>query len=230
MSALHGRLLAVEKLCKTGETVIDVGCDHGYLSLALLKSKAFQRAVLCDINEKPLLSARNTFSGENLRFDAEFVCTDGLSGITCNGDFTVCICGMGGELILDIINKDLNFGNRLSERASRLILQPMSRPEALRRFLFENGFEIDSECAVCETDKVYIIMSAHYSGCCCTVRMFDAELGVGIPYGDCVDYYDRLRNAYSAIKEGKAKAGLSTDFEEKILAEISYRTVRSEKT
>lgn len=229
MNALHGRLAAVERLCGTGDVFVDVGCDHGYLSLSLLKRGAFSRAFLSDINEKPLDSARNAFLRENVEFDAEFILTDGLQNIDCNGDFTVCICGMGGELISEILKKDLEIGNRLSEKAARLILQPMSRPEALRRFLFDNGFEIVCETAVSEDDKIYLIISAVYNGTAREYSEYDVLLGTGVPDGDGKKYLEKLFGAYEVIAEGKKKACISCAEEEKISAEIKCRMACLEK-
>ena len=81
MTELHGRLAAAFALCGSGDTVIDVGCDHGYLPLSLLEKGRFLRAVLTDVNEKPLESARRNFADSAMEGRAEFVLGDGLCGV-----------------------------------------------------------------------------------------------------------------------------------------------------
>lgn len=220
MIELHGRLAAAFALCGSGDTVIDVGCDHGYLPLSLLEKGRFLRAVLSDVNEKPLESARQNFIDASLSDRAEFVLTDGLRGVRADGEYVICVCGMGGELISRIIDD----GFETAKGAKRLILQPMSRPEALRRYLAQNGFRILGETAVSEEDKLYIIFEVVFCGEKREISEIEALLGTEAPSGDGEMYYKRLLDAYTVIKNGKSKAGIDTCAEENIINEIMRRT------
>ena len=222
MTELHGRLAAVQRLCGSGGTVIDVGCDHGYLPLSLLEKGHFLRAVLTDVNEKPLESARRNFADSAMADRAEFVLGDGLCGVRAEGEYVICVCGMGGELISRILEE----GFETAKGAKRLVLQPMSRPEALRRYLARSGFEILGETAVSEEDKLYLIFEAVFCGEKREISEIDALLGTKAPEGEREAYFKRLLDAYTVIKNGKRSAGHDVSAEEIIIDEIMRRTSR----
>ena len=64
-----------------GDTVCDVGTDHGYLAAELLLTGKCTRAIAADINEKPLASARATIEKHGLADKAQIVLSDGLKSI-----------------------------------------------------------------------------------------------------------------------------------------------------
>jgi tRNA (adenine22-N1)-methyltransferase len=66
----------------------------------------------------------------------KFVLTDGAAALADEGLTDVAICGMGGELIAEIIDKSPFF----KDAGIRLILQPMSRQGQLRSYRAKNGF------------------------------------------------------------------------------------------
>ena len=64
---------------------------------------------------------------------------------------------MGGELIVKIISE----AEWLRERSKRLVLQPMTHPEIVRKYLLDNGFDIVDELIVSD-DKIYQVICAEY--------------------------------------------------------------------
>ena len=71
---------------------------------------------------------------------------------------TVIIAGMGAELIVDILS-NCDFVNEL-----HLILQPMTHPEIARKYLYDNGFEINNDFIVTDAKHSYSIFDANYTG------------------------------------------------------------------
>ena len=56
---LSKRLQAVANLLSSNDVIADVGCDHGYLSIYLIEKKICNHVIAMDVNEGPLLFAKN---------------------------------------------------------------------------------------------------------------------------------------------------------------------------
>lgn len=160
MEKLDLRLSAAADFVKEGTVAADIGTDHGYLICYLVERGICKRGFATDINIKPLESARTLIREMELEEKIETVLTDGLKGLPEDEIDEVLICGMGGETIIDILK---NAKWVKSERV-HLVLQPMSRADMLRRWLCENGWNIDSEKAVEVEKHLYTVMSANFIG------------------------------------------------------------------
>ena len=137
----------------TGGRVADIGTDHAYLPIYLIKTGKASRVLACDIKEKPLQNAAKNIQKTNTD-NIELRLSDGLEGICADEVDTVVIAGMGGEVISHILGSCSWVKN---ERYT-LILQPMTSADFLRQFLCDNGFAIKSETAVLDTGKLYTVM------------------------------------------------------------------------
>ena len=84
---------------------------------------------------------------------------DGLSPVRPEETDDIVIAGMGGETIAAILAAAL----WTRDGRYRLILQPMSRPEELRRFLLRSGFAIESERIARDGDRLYTVLCAAFS-------------------------------------------------------------------
>lgn len=155
MISLDNRLQTAAALCRSGGTICDVGTDHALLACYLAKNGA-KEVIASDINDGPLESARRTVEQEGCT-NVRVLKSDGLKQIDYADD--VIICGMGGELIADIIS-----GCRFLSEETRFILQPMTKPEILRRRLYEDGFEILEERTAYDGKRAYVIIHAAYTG------------------------------------------------------------------
>lgn len=134
-------------------TVCDVGTDHAYLAVELIKSGKCSKVIASDINEGPLESARKNVEKYGVSDKVELVLSDGLENIDLHGVTDIVIAGMGGETIIKI----MDFYKHNSYNI-RYILQPMTKPEILRKWLYSNNFAITSEKAVEDGDKIYTVM------------------------------------------------------------------------
>ena len=153
------RLLSAVDFVTRGGKIVDVGTDHAYLPIHLVREGLVSSALAADINEGPIQSARANIAAAGLDNQIKTLRTDGLCGVEAYAPDDILIFGMGGELILRILADAPWIKN---ERIG-LILQPMSRASLLRAWLLENGFAITGERITFE-DKYYQTVAARYSG------------------------------------------------------------------
>ncbi len=157
---LDERLETVAGFVRRGSVVADVGTDHGYLVCELINRGVCPRGFATDINAMPLERARETVARCGLEDKVELALCDGLSGLKPGCAQDVVIAGMGGELISAIIDA----AGWLRSPDIRLVLQPMSKADELRRWLYANGFEIFRERAALAGKHIYTVISAGYTG------------------------------------------------------------------
>ncbi len=154
---LGPRLLAVAEAIPFCETLVDCGCDHGYVSIYAARCGRAKRITASDINRGPLENAMSEISAAGFEDRIKTVLTDGLCGISHHD--CVVIAGMGGETIAEIISRA-----EWTREKCILVLQPMTKSELLREYLYENGFEIFAERFVKENRHMYCVISARFSG------------------------------------------------------------------
>lgn len=183
---LNPRLRTAFDMVKPGAKVADIGADHAYLATALVLSGKCPSAVAADINPMPLKNAESALNLYNLCDKIELRISDGLKSIRSGEAEVIAICGMGGDLIVKIIDE----ASWLKNSAVQMVLQPMTRAEKLRKYLLENGFEIDDERVAKDRGRMYVVMSAHYSG---NVVKSDAII---YNFGKLLNKKDKLSGEY----------------------------------
>ena len=153
------RLLTCAGLCK-GRKIADIGTDHGYLPCYMIKEGLCDSAYACDVAEKPLESAGKHIREQGLQDKITTILSDGLEKVSPEGITDIVIAGMGGELIAEILRKC----TWIKDSSINFVLQPMTKWDVLRKWLYDNLFEITEEKAVSEGKFVYSVMSATFTG------------------------------------------------------------------
>lgn len=176
------RLLACAELC-IGKKAVDVGTDHGHLAAYLITEGICESCIACDINEKPLKAAEVTVKKLGLENKIRLVLSDGLDKICPDGVTDIVIAGMGGELIASIIDK----AEWIRESRINLVLQPMTKWDHLRKWLYDNGFEIIREIPCKDGRFVYSVMQAVYIGKAPDYKCDTAYLYAGMVTSDTED-------------------------------------------
>lgn len=159
MRKLNPRLTSAAEFVRQGARFADVGTDHAYLPIFLLGEGRISYALCTDINEGPLASAIANASDSGLRDKMEFRLTDGAAALSEYGITDMAICGMGGDLIASIVEA----AEFLRDENINLILQPMTKQEALRESLYLMGYEIVAESYSFDAGKPYVCMQVKYS-------------------------------------------------------------------
>ena len=151
------RLLACCDFVRPGDRVADIGCDHGYLSIYLLKNNIAVSVIAADINEQPLQSAVTNAERFGVREQMAFYLSDGVRNIPRDFDCMVC-AGMGADTMISI----LEAAPWLKSSQYRLILQCQSKRPELRQWLHDKGFRINRETLAKDGKFVYSIMEVVY--------------------------------------------------------------------
>ncbi len=154
------RLLTAATLVRPGSRMADIGTDHAYLPIYLVESAICPAAIASDIRPGPADSARKNVATAGLSAQIDVRLGDGLSGISPDEVDDIVIAGMGGETIATI----LQAAEWVKNAHYRLVLQPMTRPEELRRWLLTNGFAILCERLVADGHHLYTVMAAEFTG------------------------------------------------------------------
>ena len=152
---ISNRLLKCAELIPACDTVADVGTDHGYLGIWLLQKDRCRRVIASDLRAKPLDSARKNAALYAVDDRMTFLQSDGLREFIPGSFQTLVLAGMGGDLISRILEE----ASWLEGGAYRLILQPQSAANDLRRFLGERLWSIDREVLVRDGHFLYSVLA-----------------------------------------------------------------------
>ncbi len=151
---LSRRLETIASFVPEGSRVADIGTDHGYIPIHLVKEGKAKHAIAMDVREGPLLRARAHIQEAGLQNYVEVRLSDGLLKLEQNEADCVVIAGMGGELMIHILEE----GRDLWESISCWVLSPHSELDKVRRFLEEEAFFIWRETMIKEEGKYYSVM------------------------------------------------------------------------
>ena len=155
------RLERVAAHVPAGARLADIGSDHGYLPVALMRRGAITAAVAGELAATPFHSAQRTVRDNGLQARISVRLANGLAALEAADEISaLTICGMGGETIRDILERGKT---RLSGQ-ERLILQPNGGEQPLRQWLMDNGYSILCEEVLRENRFDYEIIVAERTG------------------------------------------------------------------
>ena len=156
MNRLNDRLQMIADEIKNGETMADIGTDHGFLPLYLWENGIAPHVIMCDISEPSLAKAKAAAGAYQFGSELDFRAGDGLSVLSSGEVDAVVIAGMGGLLIRDILASDplksCSFG--------KYIFQPRNNAGQLRYWLATKGFRIARNQLVREGKFICEIITA----------------------------------------------------------------------
>ena len=170
--------MAAARLVPPGARVADVGCDHGKLSVYLALSGRARRVLAVDIRPQPLERARQLVEKTGCGQLVECRLSDGLSCVLPGEMDTVVLAGISGVTAVQI----LAAAPWVRDAAVHIIAVPPNKPEVLRRWLWENGFAIETECAALVDGYPYPVLAARWCGV--TRAPTEAECRLGLLAGD----------------------------------------------
>ncbi|WP_411379101.1 tRNA (adenine(22)-N(1))-methyltransferase [Pseudomonas sp. MPB26] len=154
---LSMRLERVAANVPLGARLADIGSDHGYLPVALMRRGLIVAAVAGEVATTPFHAAQRTVRDNDLEPRIAVRLADGLAAIEPRDGITaISVCGMGGETIRDILER----GKAYLNGQERLILQPNGGEQPLRHWLMDNGYSILHEELLRENRFYYEIIVA----------------------------------------------------------------------
>lgn len=160
MLNLSERMLMAAKMVRKGSSVADIGTDHAYLPAYLILNGISPKALACDVRKGPLENAKKTVVAYSIEEKVTLRLSDGFDKIEPYEADDFIMCGMGGTLMEQLVSRTY----WLKDKSKRIIVQPQSHAEDIRRFFVENGFEILFEDACIDGGKLYCAITAEYTG------------------------------------------------------------------
>lgn len=153
---LSKRLQAVADTVTRGNTVVDVGCDHAYIAIYLIKEAIAPRVIAMDINKGPLKRANENIKAQGYENCIETRLSDGLEKLDKEEADTVLMAGIGGVLMIRILEQ----GKEVLKYSKELVLSPQSEINLVRKYLHENLYAIKEEKMVLDEGKYYVVIRA----------------------------------------------------------------------
>jgi len=143
------RLRTIGDLIKDGETVADIGADHGLLELYLIARHPDIKLLAIENKKGPYQNLKNTlFCLKNVRLSY----SDGLTAID-KTITTLILAGMGGLNIKNIID----IAPLKLKRVSKIIIDAHRDQDIARKTIVSYGYKISQEIIVYEEEKYYVI-------------------------------------------------------------------------
>lgn len=170
---LSKRLQTIADFVKKNSVVADIGTDHAHIPIYLIENNIIDKAYACDINKGPLEKAKENIANFGVSKNIVLRLSNGLDKMSNKEVDTIIIAGMGGELIIDILNR----GKVLFDKKNTFILSPHTKVDEVRDYLIRNGFKIIKEDMCIDEGKFYTVMEVRYTEN--TVMYSEAELLYG---------------------------------------------------
>ncbi len=215
--ALTPRIRSAAELVRQDAVFADVGTDHAYLPIFLLTEGRVRFAYCSDINEGPLASARRNAEAAGVCSRVEFLLTDGAVALSGKGVSDLAICGMGGELIADIIER----AEWTRQGGVNLILGPMSKQAHLRKYLYSQGYTVLEEKYTTDAGKHYLTLLVTYTGESREITDTESEIGLlsegGTLTSPAREYLRARVASYEKTVRGKELSGSEAAHEREVL-------------
>ena len=222
---INDRLLTAVPFVREAKRFADIGTDHAYLPIYLISNGIINSAIAADINQGPLDKANENIIKYGFSNQITTVLCDGLSKIDPDSVDDIAIFGMGGELIIKIIDE----ATWIKDNNKRLILQPMTHPEKLRQYLAENGFQILGETLSLDRGKIYQTICAQYDGFVREYNDFVLAFGEFILEENnelLMELFKLTKHKLERKIQGKREGGEDTTYEAFMLESINKYIAR----
>lgn len=150
-NGLSLRLKEISSLVKNNyASVWDLCCDHGKLGLEILRNEKCEKLFLVDCVESIIKNLHHLKSDQ-----IEVLCMDGALIDDLGPKSLVCICGVGGEEMIHIL-EGLELRNDLTD--ADFILSPHNQAYKVRNYLRDKGFSKFDERLVIDRSWVYEVL------------------------------------------------------------------------
>lgn len=149
---LTPRLKAVADMVTKDTIISDVGTDHGYLPIWLVKNGICRSAIATDLRAMPLKNGINNAKSAGVAGKIDFRLCNGLELVKAEEVEEITICGMGGDTMAEIIEASP------WAKTKPMVLQPSRSADDLRKYLAKSGLVIVKEQLVVDAGLMYSVM------------------------------------------------------------------------
>ena len=154
MNKLSKRLEVVASFIQDNSKIIDIGCDHGLLSIYLANKYKNIKIIASDVNKNALSSAIKNIKTAKLQDKIETRLGSGLEVITPDEIDTVVIAGMGSNTIVGI----LKYSKDKLQNVNNIIIQSNTDLHFLRKNITNIGYYIEDEVLVEDKNIIYTVI------------------------------------------------------------------------
>ncbi|MGE5391959.1 MAG: tRNA (adenine(22)-N(1))-methyltransferase [Deltaproteobacteria bacterium] len=199
------RLHEISKLIKPGCPIADIGSDHARLPICLVEKEMVPWAIASELGDGPYTRMERTAAARSFGERIVLRQGDGLEVLLPAEVEGVIIAGMGGDLISSILSCDWD----KSESFSYYILQPMSKPEVLRKVLAARGWPIDKEILITERGQYHVIVQTRPGWESYQLTDLEQDMGPLILKGDHplkTGYLNYFLNKYIKVLENLGRS------------------------
>lgn len=218
---LKGRLKLIADKVPKCNVLADIGTDHAYIPIYLVQNGVCRKAIASDIKIGPVKMASNNISLYKLSEKIETRLGNGLDTIEINEADSIIIAGMGGTLMTELL--EANKPKAVNSNA--LVLQSMNDLHVVRKWLYDNAFEIYDEEMVAEGPKLYCVLSAKFTGAKKEYSDFELQVGQSL-----INKKDPLLESYCRMKVKQIEKVLDQleDMKENDVLKTQYAGQRKE--
>lgn len=150
---LSKRLSIIYSFIDEGSSVVDVGCDHGYLLIELAKNNKSTNLLGVENKLGPFSTLKKNIKLNNLDDKINISLSDGISNVDSSFD-TLVIAGMGSDNIVGIIERNKD---KLS-LFNTIIIDSHTETEKIRRYFVKKYYKISNEKIIKDNKIVYEII------------------------------------------------------------------------
>ena len=163
----------------------------------------------------------------NMADRVEVILCDGLAGVEDDMTDDIVIAGMGGDTIIHIME---SWPHSRKEN-KHFLLQAMTKPEVLRGWLWQNGFDILEERCARQSGKHYSVMSVCYTVKVVNPAEWMLYLGAINDFDnpDARAYGQKLVSQLGQKVTGMETAGQDPTHWRKLMEEIAARMTTEEE-
>lgn len=180
MAVLLNRLTAVADMLIKDKPVADIGADHAWLSIYLIKNELVPRVIIGELGDGPFGRAFKAVLESNLQDRIELRQGNGLQVLKAGEVASVALAGMGGDTILDILSHDWAKAGSFE----RFVFQPMTKSGVLRRALASQGWKVIEENVLQENGRFFIVIASEPGNSPYELSNLEIDIGSSILKAD----------------------------------------------
>lgn len=209
MTVMINRLKAVADMLIKNEPAADIGADHAWLSIYLIKNKLAPKVIIGELGDGPLSRAAQAVEQSGLQGRIELRQGDGLQVLKAGEVASVALAGMGGDTLVEILAYDWD----KTRSFKRLVFQPMTRSGVLRRALAAQGWRIIDERVLQENGRFFVVIAGEPGNSPYELDDLEIDIGPFILKADnnikkqymkyCLQKYHKIFKQLSCFKSGQ---------------------------